>query len=196
MKAAIPTEPISIAEEALAAFAGLYYNPESEIGASYKIMVRNGKLVIDLGPGFDLAPLADDLFYIAAFDVIKMNFRKTSNGKKQMVLLVEGLEIVYDEVDAVEPKDAELGMFAGNYFSDELDTIYPISLRDEKLSVQLKKHGEFPLQPTFQNGFSLDLSQLVGTPYTMNIIFFGDDNKIEGLHMSSGRAKRILFTRQ
>ncbi len=188
-------ETISLSETELADKAGLYYNPESELGASYRLEMRAGKLVMDIGPGFEVLPLSADVFVLAGFEVIKMRFEKTAEDRNRMVLLVEDEKIEYPSVEAVSPTQDELQAYTGRYYSPELDSRYEINLKDGRLLFKIKKHGEFQLQPTIRDGFSLDMSALVGAPYSLNVVFDRLDGAISGLKMSSGRAKNVELVR-
>ena len=187
-------ETVELGEEQLQANAGLYYNPESELGASYLLEMRAGKLTIALGPGFELAPLSEDLFCLAGFDIMKMRF-SGAGSDKAMMLLVEGVQIPYARVPQVSLSADEMLAYTGRYTCAELDTDYVISARDGHLWLKIRKHGNFLLQPTIADGFSLDLTALVGAPYTLNLLFQRRDGEIAGIMISSGRAKDLWFER-
>ncbi len=188
-------EFISLAEAELADKAGLYYNPDSELGTSYQLVMRNGKLVLDMGPGLEVLPLSNGLFTIAGFDGLKMRFEETAQAGKKMVLLVSGREIEYAFAEKTPLTEEDLLAYAGHYYSPELDSHYVVRVKKDRLWVSFKKHGEFPLQSTIRDGFSLDMSALVGAPYSLSVMFAWQDGAVCGFKMSSGRAKNVEMVR-
>jgi CubicO group peptidase (beta-lactamase class C family) len=187
---------VSLPEEFLKQKAGLYYNPDSEVGTSYDLAVRDGKLTILLGPGFPLTPVGEDLFVLSGFDAMKFRIAADEKGSSTLTLLAEDIQIPYARVPKAELPEDELELYTGRYYSDEMDAYYIVGKCEGGLGLRLKKHGEFPLQPTIQDGFSLDLSAMVGMPYSLSILFYREGDSIAGMYVSSGRAKDIQFVHQ
>ncbi len=112
-----------------------------------------------------------------------------------MVLLVEDEKIEYLFCRSSFTDAGRTASIHREILRPELDSRYEINLKDGRLLFKIKKHGEFQLQPTIRDGFSLDMSALVGAPYSLNVVFDRLDGAISGLKMSSGRAKNVELVR-
>ncbi len=66
----------------LADKAGLYYNPESELGASYRIGDARWKTGDGYWAGFRGAAFVCGCVFAGGFEVIKMRFEKTAEDRK------------------------------------------------------------------------------------------------------------------
>jgi len=79
---------------------------------------------------------------------------------------------------------------AGNYHSEELQTVFTLVAKDGKMFLCHRSTGEefAPLQPTLKDSF---------TAQGATITFSRDANgKIDGFHLDSGRMKKIRFVKQ
>ncbi len=77
--------------------------------------------------------------------------------------------------------------YAGNYFSEELETRYTIILRGDKLVTCHWRNSDVPLTPEDKDHFSGD--------YPMRRLHFMRDTKdrITGFRVTAGRARNVLF---
>jgi CubicO group peptidase (beta-lactamase class C family) len=182
--------PIDLAPEQLADRVGVYYNAST--ARTYRLEMRDGKLVIALGPGFELAALSENYFQVAAFPQMKLKFELAVDGTLQMhEITASAKPIIYDAVTTVTPTMEEQAAYVGMYYSPELDVNYTVIVQEEQLVLQRRKYGIHRLLPTFVDGFTSDSAPEV------TIVFNRDDkNSIAGFRLSTGRVRNLRFVRQ
>jgi hypothetical protein len=107
-----------------------------------RLEVREGKLLAVIGPGFQLVPMTKDKFQVAGAP-IAVTFEGLANGHPQRMLVLEEGNTepdVFDYTAAMAAASAsELSQYEGTYYSSELDTVYVIVLKDDKLMLRRKK---------------------------------------------------------
>jgi hypothetical protein len=64
----------------------------------------------------------------------------------------------FKRINAPEETQPDLSAYAGDYWSDELETFLKIHLRDGRLVLELHRHGEFPLRYVARNIFATSTS--------------------------------------
>jgi len=97
---------------------------------------------------------------------------------------------VSPRITPVKMDIAKLGLYAGTYYSKELETTYRITLENGKLIAHHMRLGDFDLMPDIiaADNFS---------SRSGNIKFFKDNhNKVAGFKLSGGRIRNIVFDRQ
>jgi hypothetical protein len=58
---------------------------------------------------------------------------------------------VFKRITAPVESQPDLSAYGGDYWSDELETHLKIRLRDDRLVLELHRHGEFPLRYVARN---------------------------------------------
>jgi hypothetical protein len=89
----------------------------------------------------------------------------------------------------VAPSPEQLAGFAGDYYSDELDTTYRIRVESGSLVVLFRPANRIPLTPVFTDAFDGG----------GNIIRFTRDassGRIDGLRIFAGRVRHLNFVRR
>jgi CubicO group peptidase (beta-lactamase class C family) len=92
-----------------------------------------------------------------------------------------------------EPFDssAKLSDFTGTFYSDELQTAYSFEVVNDTLVAKHQRHDNIKFKPARKDGFQS------GTWFIGNVDFTRDKlNKINGLKVSAGRTRNIVFTKQ
>ena len=74
--------------------------------------------------------------------------------------------------------------YVGEYYSDEAEAKFYTTIKNGRLVLQQKPKTEFPLSPTYKDGFESP----AGTVY-----FEREKNKIINLKISVGRARNVEF---
>jgi CubicO group peptidase (beta-lactamase class C family) len=102
-------------------------------------------------------------------------------------------EVVKKPADAKAPapKAADLGAFAGKFYSDELEVLYTVAVRDGQLRVSHPK-GESALRPTKADEF-----QALGADTVFDTIAFTRSaaGVVTGFKISTGRARNVRFAK-
>lgn len=185
--AAQPT--ITLTEEQLKDKTGLYL---SRTGELRRITLRDGKLRIDpFTPGsFELAPTSANTFFNLAQPNVEVVFDLSNPSKKRLTLKRAGARTdVFEAVEAAAPTKDQLAEYAGNYYSEELDASYTVSLENDKLVVINKSGPKRPLLPTFRDGFTL----LSGARFEFSRDAQG---RVASLVVQAGRTRNLRFVRR
>jgi hypothetical protein len=187
------TDAPPLTAKQMAAIAGTYWKQDDD--DFQKILVKDGKLQIDLG-GDDfhaLTPFEAGHFHIA--DVpwgndIDLHFVAAETGKPHRLeqIFSGGKPDVYEAVTPFDPTPAELTGYAGAYVSEEIDPVYRIAFNDGKLTLMRLKHKPDTLRPTMRDYFVGD----VGT-----IHFTRDASQhVSGFILDAGRIQNFRFTKR
>lgn len=87
----------------------------------------------------------------------------------------------------VAEKSVDLNIFAGRYFSEEMETFYDLSVEDGKLVIRHRRFGPVALTHTNGDNFSATLP-------VSQIAFHRDaQGKVTGFDAGNGRARGIIF---
>lgn len=179
----------ALPEEELAYKAGAYVNRATS--EARKIAFREGKLFLEMGPGYELAPLGAgrfrapgmpvELAFEPAGAVRPARLRETSTSNP-------AAPVEYEAVDAPAVTAGELAQLAGRYASEELDATYEVIVRDGGLALRRKKHADAPLSPVTADWHE-------GGPGTLR--FTRDaEQRVTGFTLSTGRIRGLWFERR
>ena len=137
--------------------------------------------------GDQLIPVSANTFKIEGWGG-KIKIEKQKNGNTQLTSIL-GTERIYNKVEKWTPTTKELSSFEGDYWSEELETIYHLSAKKNKLLLTHRWLGEIPLEPITKDFFKSEDGFYVQ---------FVRDNKeeISGLSVYSGRTLNVYFQRQ
>lgn len=182
-------DTITLKEKELKAFESDYW--EAKDLFSRKIYLKEGSLQYDRGNGnvTQLTPIAKNKFKMV--DVpgsITVAFLK-QHGEHQMVVTQDGDVVAKMEAYApVDLNDVDIKPYLGSYFSEELSTRYTIIEKDGKPVATHPRHSDLPLSV-----LKTDIFSSGGT--TLEFIR-NDSNMIDGLNASTGRVKKLRFTKE
>jgi CubicO group peptidase (beta-lactamase class C family) len=188
---------ISLAEKEALRYAGIYAHPES--GKVFKLSVKEGKLINSglLQYEIPVTPVSENrLLIVEGENVTELNavFSKSGTISEIRILTKSGKPDIFVPVKPSLDSPEELAEYAGNYYSDELDADYKISLKGNNLSVQINENLEPQLTAAYADVFTAAGGQI-------NFSFTRDVNgKITGFVFNSGAdgrdVKGIAFKRQ
>jgi CubicO group peptidase (beta-lactamase class C family) len=181
----LPEAPAIERDEAeLSALAGLYRHPGS--GEIRRLSVKDSRLTIAPG-GVALIPLADDHFRQEGVSP-DYHLATGPDGQREFRIIDErGVATVYHAAPAATPTPEQLAEYTGRYCSPELDIIYTLVIREDRLHVQRRKFVDQPLDPTTADGFATDRFQL---DFTRD-----DSGCVDGFGLTTGRIRRLRFDR-
>jgi CubicO group peptidase (beta-lactamase class C family) len=90
-----------------------------------------------------------------------------------------------------KPTAEQLQVYAGVYYSPELETRYTVRVSDGALVAVHRRHGDLALRPVEQDRFNVPTSW-----FFTNVRFErAADGSITGMRVSSGRVRNLLFER-
>ncbi len=186
-----PTEKlIDLREHELKNKVGAYRNPTT--GSIWKLSVKDGKLAADVsGQVFQFAPLSATRFRGVGGPVaVVLNFQKPDPTKAPtMSIEVEGQQpVTLEAVEVVTPTASQLAEYVGDYYSDELQATFKITIDGGTLILKRKNSPSLSLLATLKD-------QFVAGPG--NVTFIRDEkNRVVGLSVNAGRVTNIRFVKQ
>ena len=134
----------------------------------------------------ELIPTSDMGFDITIVDA-SLVFHRNDDGAVDSLTLNQGGEqhATRLETEAWEPTSDELSVFAGRYYSDEIETFYVMEMGEEQLTLSQRRLDDVELSSTDQDKFS-------GGELTLS--FERDRNdQVIGFYLSNGRTRGVRF---
>jgi CubicO group peptidase (beta-lactamase class C family) len=114
------------------------------------------------------------------------------SGDRPLTAYLIGVEqdtTVLERVADPDTAQAALRAFVGLYRSDEIGVTYTVRLDGNTLRLIVRPGVETSLEPSYRDGFE--------SPELDNVFFTRDRRgRVEALHVASGRAWDVVFTRQ
>ena len=183
-----PEKTITLSEQELLKFAGIYWNPITE--GLWMLTVKDGKLVDPGGGGSVLIPIGPNRFRVTGQSV-ELLFEAAQPGPRptrMSKITKSGKPQTYNAVEPVTPSVKRLSEYAGTYRSAELDSLYPLGIQEGKLVLLRDKAKAIPFTPTFADNFWSD---------EFGYLRFTRDKsgKVNGFLLTSGWIRRLRFTR-
>lgn len=182
---ATATSGVEVPAATLRRYAGKY-EMTTLGGLLVNIEMQGGQLRVQL-PGQPALPLRPTS--MTSFEVVGAPARITFNVAADST--VAGITFHQDGEHpgrrVVEKPPADLSIFAGRYFSEELETFYDLSVEGGQLVIRHRRFGPVPLTHTSGDTFS-------GTLPVSQVVFRRDaEGRITGFEAGNGRARGILF---
>jgi hypothetical protein len=87
------------------------------------------------------------------------------------------------------PSAEQLADYAGDYYSDEIDTVYHVRVENGELVAKYRPAMRLRLQPAFADGFEGD----------GNVFRFtrdGSSGRVDGFRVNAGRVLHLKFVRR
>jgi CubicO group peptidase (beta-lactamase class C family) len=152
-----PLPPVTVAPAILAAWAGLYRSVRDHQTLSVNLVLNQLQLE-RRGP---LYPLAGNEYRVGE-DGLRVEFGGAITGhSSRMRILTEGDEgNWYEKVERANPAPADLAALAGDYVSDEAEVTFKVAFEKGRLVIHRRPDAEFPLTPTYRDGFSSQLGSI------------------------------------
>lgn len=134
---------------------------------------------------------SDSTFFLKVVEA-SLTFHRNPNGSVTGLTLHQGGDSYGPRLsdEPYDPSPADLAEYAGQYFSNEMDASYTLSVSDGKLTASHRRHGDSVLNPLTPDNFS-------GPGSLAEIVFQRDINgRIVSFRVSDGRIKNLLFERR
>ena len=213
---AAATEIISIPEKELASLAGLYFDPITV--KSLRFYMKDGKLMIDKGPGYVLSPIGQNRFKVVGAPHEIVFVKPIAGGHMQVKdkdISSGGKTTIFEAIQSVTQTSALLAEFTGKYLSDELaGATYKLSIMDGNLLLQVRNGitvfsgrglvlafsqasgnevlKDILLTPAFADTFTTSVSGgLIVVRFNRN-----QQNAISGFTLSTETVRRLRFNKQ
>ena len=188
-KVAAPVEAktIQISEQELATRVGVFQNKETK--TIWKLFVRNGKLHAAVaGLDIPLEPLTHSRFHSTGDLPIVMDFLASQTKPTTITVTLNGRESVLDAMETVTLSTIDLAAYSGEYYSDELDATYRLSVNNGELLLRRRNRPVTPLTPLSKDQFEVEGARF---------IFERDaSGKISRFGLDAGRAANVHFVKK
>lgn len=189
-----PASSVKLSTQELAQKTGTFRDQAT--GALWKVTAANGNLVVNASViTFQAVPLSNTQFRaVNAPADIDITFDNAVPGKPLLmrVQIETDKPMMFEAILPPVLTPAQLAEYVGDYYSDELQTLYRIALEDGKLFLRLAdKDTELskkPLQPSLRDAFSV-------RGLSLNFVRDGQ-GKISHLTVNAGRVKNIRFLKR
>jgi CubicO group peptidase (beta-lactamase class C family) len=173
---------VAVSRAELEAVAGVYRKPG--VDQAWSIVLEDGKLKL---PAFDVGLLPLGRLRFAAPFGLLLEFLGPAEKPTSVRATFGGQP--FDSLVRVAqwtPTRAELGAFAGEYYSDELGVVYTVTMGDSGLVMRAPKTDPTPMRPLYQDAF--DAGSGVAR-------FVRKQKGVDGFLLSGGRVRGVAFTR-
>ena len=177
---------VKLTSSDLEKFVGTY-----KIGpAWYVTLYRDGDTLMSLANGgyaVPMTPRSDSLFWIDDYGTT-FDFRFNGNGEVSHFIYYD---MTCNKIEnKPTPAISHLSDFVGTYYSDELQTIYTVQIKNDSLILYNKKHLDIRLNPAWKDDFS------VGAWFLSSIEFERDENgKVTGFNATQYRCRNNKFVK-
>ncbi|MEN5169675.1 serine hydrolase [Brevundimonas pondensis] len=180
---AAATAAVQTSNVDLTPYPGLFRNPVT--GALVQVEAADGQLTLKQGGVRALAALGEDRFQ--APDGEPVRFART-NARATELILSQGRFLA---VPPAASDPAALSAYVGTYYSPELDTRISLIQRGDGLVVRQPFAVEWPLSPSFADGFT---ARLRGST---TFVFERDaDGDVTGVRAWANGVRGLLFSKQ
>ena len=184
---------VTMTAEQMKAVAGTYWKREDD--DYQRIVLKDGALMVELGGDeyHPLKPFGDSHFHIGGVpwgEHLDLHYVAAAEGKPARIEQSWDGERpdMYEWVPTVDPTPAQLGEYAGAYVSDEIDPVYRLEVREDKLTLLRLKSKPDLLRPRTQDVFTGQLGTLR---------FTRDANhQVSGFVLDSGRIQGFQFIKR
>jgi CubicO group peptidase (beta-lactamase class C family) len=139
----------------------------------------------------EIFPESETMFFLKVAP-IKISFQKDATGTvSQLTLHQNGQESAAKKIKDLLFDTNNLNQYTGDYYSEELGTVYTIVIRDSMLIAQHRRHSDIQLTPTIKD-------QLTGNAWWFqNVKFTRDENQvITGFKLTGGRVRNLKFVKK
>lgn len=139
-------------------------------------------------PEVDLKPVSDTVFKLVGVDA-RISFHPEANGKAKSLVLHQNGDHIAKRI-SWEPSLEELRAYTGRYFSDEIETMFHVALKDSSLVMQNYQMKDLKMTPGDKDSFSVEFP-MAEVEFQRN-----DQGEITAFKASNGRTRGVLFRKE
>jgi hypothetical protein len=170
----------------LKAYAGDYLIEGPNVAATFR--AEGGRLTISINDEVaqPLLALNDSTFMLPVWNAT-LTFHRDTDGFYSRASLDRGEVFALQRIDPWTPTPKDLALYAGRYFSEEIETVYMLAVEDETLVLKHRSVGSVVLRSQKRDTFE-SASPL------LQVRFVRDDNSsIASFSISNGRTQGVRF---
>ena len=180
----ITLQGVTVAPAVLASRAGVYIQPTTL--QLLELILRDGKLVAGRQSSAPaLVPVSENRFRLAG-QPVEIVFADATPPRFERRLLGGGPPLVFERREAIVAAAGLLAPYAGQYYSEELQSTYRVTASDSLIRLQTGTSTPIEARPMFADTF-------LGNNYTIQFVRKG--REIVGFEVTDGRMRRVRFDR-
>ena len=172
----------TLSREQVARFAGVYVNPAT--GAPTLVTLRGDSLIVGRTTGPVLVPISENRFRVTGQPVV-LEFAADGKLMQHVNAWPARQPVTLTRDKAAQLTAAQLQQYAGTYYSEELGATYIVTATDTTLQLKTRMGPARFVRPVYGDTFVGDYL----------ISFTRRGGKVDGMLMSSGRVRRVAFTK-
>lgn len=180
-------KPASVNPDLFDGYAGKY---QLDMGLVITISRENDKLfaIAQGQPKIELIPVSETTFLVKILDA-KLAFHRDDSGNVNTIVISQaGTDLKGKRIEHVSFDPSQLSEYEGEYYSDELDVAFTLTVKEDKLCFVAPNAPENRLRILRQDEFAGD---------GFKIAFLRDDSKnVTAFTLSTGRVKNLKFIRK
>jgi hypothetical protein len=172
------------------AYVGKYQLPA---GFVLPITTENDRLMVKLpwAPKLELCPEAETRFSLQDLEA-HVSFQQDETGQvMQLTIHGNGEKTTATRIERWPLTAEQLRQFVGDYYSEELGTIYTLVVQDGQLVARHRRHDDVPLTPIVGDQFAGDRWWFGEVRFTREAA-----THIPGFRLTSGRVRNARFAKQ
>lgn len=177
------TESVKIDRADLEQWTGMYR--ASTLNQVIKLRMDGDTLAF--GSQAKLIPTATNVFRINGTED-EVTLKKLADGSVQMAMSGNSRR-VFSRVEPWSPSADDLKAFEGDYWSDELESVYHLRVEEDHLSIHHRWLGEITLEPVTDDFFRTNYGFYINFNRT-------EEDELTGLSVNSGRTLNVIFNLQ
>jgi len=185
----IKIQTVEVSPTLIESYTGLY---ELEPGLRVHVIRGGYNLIIQIPlQGRKKLVALSETKFAAEDGSLELEFLKNATGQISKIIIRQGEdETIGRKLESFALSPEKLSEYAGNYYSEELQTSYSLAVEDSILVAHHQRHDDIVLQPQ-------DVDVFTASNWGLGRIeFFRDTkNKIDGFRLNSGRVRNLLFIR-
>ncbi|MGK0413036.1 MAG: CubicO group peptidase (beta-lactamase class C family) [Polaribacter sp.] len=175
---------VEIEKNKVEQFTGFYLVPTRN-NSTFNLTIVNDTLTIN--DRAKLIPTSENTFLINGTNSL-LKFEYLSKEKIEFTDQ-SGKKHILIRIDKWTPSKSELTSFEGDYWSDELETVYHVIVKEEKLTMQHRWNDNIVLDAISKDFFKTNWGYTV--KFNRN-----NEGDISGLSINSGRTLNVIFQRK
>ena len=187
-----PPAPAGVNPKLYADYAGRYQLP----GVTTIIITAHDDRLLGRtldSPELELHPESETRFSAMVDDSrVFLTFGRDEQGDvTQLIVNQDGQDMTAQRITDEPPMAAQLSEFAGDYYSDELDTVYTLLIQDGRLVARHRRHEDVPLDSAGADRFAS------ATWWFKQLDFQRDDaGGITGFALTGERVRNLHFRKR
>ena len=178
-------DPVQVTEFDRDQLVGTY---EVRPGIALEIRVQNDSLNVLQkwnGSTYGIFRIQGNTFQIPGNEELKFTFSDIVEGStSELVILQNGRKTVGKRIPTIDPASVNMDEFVGKFYSEELDVVYEVSMKDDSLSVTVDDNEPERITPYDKDQFSLNY---------MLMRFQRTGDSVTGFLLDAGRVKDLKF---